>query len=261
MALSSQLDGELALCLRHLSKRDPTTKLKALQSLRSQLPNKPTAAVVAVLPAWAHLFARLAMDNNRAVRAESARVLGQVVGLAGKAVAPHLKGLMGSWWMAQFDPNQDAAAAARSAFQASFPGRKQLDVLLFTRQDLLAVLATNLTATATQLGDARKDTPDELQERQERVQAASLTALAQLMDLLAPALRPSLPASPASPSLPSSSPSPSPSLPPSQPSPLLPPPTLLAQCPAPPTLHRSRGSSRAAGAGAGAGAAAARRLR
>lgn len=31
LELSAQLDGELAQCLRHLSKRDTTTKLKALQ--------------------------------------------------------------------------------------------------------------------------------------------------------------------------------------------------------------------------------------
>ena len=51
-----------------------------------------------------------------------------------------------------------------------------LQVLLF--------LQDNLKATPEALGDARKETPEELAERHERVVAASLLAVSSLLDLL-----------------------------------------------------------------------------
>ena len=56
----------------------------------------------------------------------------------------------------------------------AFPSAPQ--VLLFL-QDMLK-------ATPESLGDARKETPEELAERHERVVAASLLALSSLLDLL-----------------------------------------------------------------------------
>ena len=54
----------------------------------------------------------------------------------GKGLAPFLKPLAGAWWLAQFDPHSDAAAAARQAFQAAFPGPKQQEALAFCRQQV-----------------------------------------------------------------------------------------------------------------------------
>jgi len=49
---------------------------------------------------------------------------------------------------------------------------------------VLLFLQDNLKATPETLGDARKETPEELAERHERVVAASLLALSSLLDLL-----------------------------------------------------------------------------
>ncbi len=53
----------------------------------------------------------------RSVRTESAVVLGELVSGTGKAAASHVKSLLPLWWLAQFDPNADAANAASSAYQ------------------------------------------------------------------------------------------------------------------------------------------------
>ena len=60
---------------------------------------------------------------------------GFVTGM-GKGLAPFLKPLAAAWWLAQFDPHSDAAAAARQAFQAAFPGPKQREALDFCRQQV-----------------------------------------------------------------------------------------------------------------------------
>lgn len=49
---------------------------------------------------------------------------------------------------------------------------------------MLIFLQDNLKATPETLGDPRKETPEELAERHERVVAASLLALSSLLDLL-----------------------------------------------------------------------------
>lgn len=70
------------------------------------------------------------------VRAEASAVLKDLVTGVGKGLAPFLKPLAGAWWLAQFDPHSDAAAAARQAFQAAFPGPKQREALAFCRQQV-----------------------------------------------------------------------------------------------------------------------------
>nr|ADF43172.1 294687m [Chlamydomonas reinhardtii] len=188
--LAAQLDGELAQCLRHLSKKDATTKTKALQNLRALLPSRSTDQVAAALPAWTQCYRRLVLDASRAVRSEAAATLAAFLTAAGKATAPHLRSLMGPWWLAQHDPHADAAAQSRAAFSAAFPSsgsgsRRQLEVLLHCRLQLAAYLRDMMAAAPAQLGDPRKDSPEELEERHERVQAACCAALAQLIDVLA----------------------------------------------------------------------------
>eukprot|EP00891_Asterochloris_glomerata_P008818 jgi/Astpho2/8818/Aster-x0370 len=119
------------------------------------------------------------------VRVEASAVLKKLVTGVGKGLAPFLKPLAGAWWLAQFDPHNDAAAAARQAFQAAFPGPKQREALAFCRQQILTMLDDNLAAAPDTLGDSRKETPEELAERHTRVQAASLLALSSLIDLTA----------------------------------------------------------------------------
>lgn len=89
----------------------------AAQALKAVIPKRETADVVTALPPWIYMYRKLIMDPSRAVRSETAAVLAVLLGAVGKAVAPHLKALMGPCWLAQHDPHADAAAATRSAFQ------------------------------------------------------------------------------------------------------------------------------------------------
>lgn len=63
-------------------------------------------------------------------------MLGVMAKVVGKGLAPYLKALAGSWWLAQFDLHAEAAAAARDAFQIAFSGPKQKEALLFTRTEV-----------------------------------------------------------------------------------------------------------------------------
>ncbi|PRW55988.1 E3 ubiquitin- ligase listerin [Chlorella sorokiniana] len=184
--IPADLDGELAQQLQKLSKRDATTKLKALQALRALAKDKPASDLQAALPSWAYLFGRLVMDGSRAVRAEACHVTAALAAAVGRGIAPLLKSLLPPLWLAQFDAYGEAAAAARGAFAAAFPAAaKQREALLFCRAEVLQLLSDNLASTPQSLGDAKKESVEELADRHERVLAASCGALAALLDLAA----------------------------------------------------------------------------
>lgn len=108
-ALTGALDGEITQLLRSLSKRDATTKSKALQArraakgthalqaeafvpcsicltplisyntlmqkLKAVIASKDAPTVAACLPAWAYVFNKLVMDNNRFTPAQICHLL------------------------------------------------------------------------------------------------------------------------------------------------------------------------------------------
>ncbi|KAL2488570.1 E3 ubiquitin-protein ligase [Forsythia ovata] len=49
----NDLDGEIAQHLKRLSRKDPTTKLKALTSLSQLLKQKSAKEIVPIIPQWA----------------------------------------------------------------------------------------------------------------------------------------------------------------------------------------------------------------
>ena len=120
-AIPADLDGELAQHLLRLTKRDATTRLKALQALKACLPEKSADDVAAMLPPWAYCFSRLVMDPSRGVRAEACAVMGVVAVGVGRGLAPFLKAIYPPWFLAKYDDARDVAAAAAASMDAAFP--------------------------------------------------------------------------------------------------------------------------------------------
>lgn len=105
----------------------------AFQNLDELLTQKSSAEVAVMLQPWAYHFKRLLLDPAKSVRIKAAAVMATVAVTVGKALAPQLKTLLGPWYLASFDPYPDAAATAKKSLADVFPGRKQLDALLFCR--------------------------------------------------------------------------------------------------------------------------------
>ncbi|KAJ7543989.1 hypothetical protein O6H91_09G060900 [Diphasiastrum complanatum] len=106
-----------------------------------------------------------------------------LVAVVGKGLAPHLRSLMGAWWVAQFDPYREAADAAKASFQAAFSGEKRMEALVYCVDDIFAYLSENLKLTPQTLSD--KTTPlEESAEKHELVICSSLLAMTALLDVL-----------------------------------------------------------------------------
>ncbi len=104
--------------------------MQALQKLFRQ--HEAPQLSLAIQP-WSYQYRRLVMDPSRAVRAESCAAMGAIAVSLGKGLLPHLKGLMGPWWVCDFDLYAEVAAAANGALKETFPGAKLRDALMYCR--------------------------------------------------------------------------------------------------------------------------------
>ncbi|XP_043725325.1 E3 ubiquitin-protein ligase listerin isoform X2 [Telopea speciosissima] len=178
------VDGEVALHLKRLGRKDPTTKLKALTSLCELFKQKSGEEVAQIIPQWAFEYKRLLQDYNREVRRATNETMTSLVITVGRGLAPHLKSLMGPWWFSQFDPVPEVSQSARQSLQAAFPAQdKRLDALILCTNEIFLYLEENLKLTPQTMSD--KAAPlDELEETHQQVVSSSLLALATLIDIL-----------------------------------------------------------------------------
>eukprot|EP00899_Mesostigma_viride_P009971 jgi/Mesvir1/18976/Mv18941-RA.1 len=185
------VDGDMALYLRHLGKRDANTKLKALQALSDMFSQRTAAELGPILPVWAFSFRRVSADNSRQVREAAFQALGQLASKTKRALTPYLKEVMGPWWMGQLDPSAEVAAAARSSFRSVFPARdKQVSALALCLPDTLRAAEEVLRMTVAALADVERLSKEEAGERLERQRSAALLSLSVLFSMLAPAPAP-----------------------------------------------------------------------
>ncbi|KAI3676180.1 hypothetical protein L1987_85781 [Smallanthus sonchifolius] len=178
------IDGELAQHLKRLSRKDPTTKLKALTTLSTLLKDKSAKDVSPIIPQWAFEYKKLLQDYNREVRRATHDTMATLVSTVGRDLAPHLKSLMGPWWFSQFDTVHEVSQAAKRSLQAAFPAQeKRLDALMLCTDEVFMYLEENLKLTPQSMSD-KAVALDELQEMHQQVISASLVALATLIDIL-----------------------------------------------------------------------------
>ncbi|GLJ37723.1 hypothetical protein SUGI_0766400 [Cryptomeria japonica] len=178
------VDGEVAQHLRRLSKKDPVTKIKALTSLSSLFRQCSASDLCQLVPQWVFEYKRLVQDNNRQVRQTAHDAMANLAITIGRSLAPHLRSLMGAWWLGQFDPYTEVAEAARRSFQAAFPVQeKRLEALAFCENEIFLYLDENFKLTPQTISDKTAPT-EELEEMHQRVVSSSMLALASLLDVL-----------------------------------------------------------------------------
>lgn len=64
-------------------------------------------------------------------------MMGALAGILGREIAPYLKTLMPSWYLATHDNAPEVAQAAKISLNSAFPGEKMKDALVFCRVEVL----------------------------------------------------------------------------------------------------------------------------
>ncbi|KAF7727113.1 hypothetical protein EC973_007974 [Apophysomyces ossiformis] len=151
----ANLDPELIVILKKISKRDAVTKLKALDELESYL-RAHVDMMQTILPSWVTLYGKLTIEVDRRVRLAANNLHLLITTGIKKKLAPHLKGFIGPWMISMFDPYKDIAKTAKLSFESVFAKEKRLDAIIFCQKEILNYVGDMLLQkTPETLSDAR----------------------------------------------------------------------------------------------------------
>lgn len=152
--MDSSLDTNYQLVFRKMTKKDPVTKVKALQEFSELILKTEPNIIKTILPFWPRLYNNLSTDVEHRVREAAQQAQAALMTQAGKSIAPYLKQLAPAWITSQYDTYAPAASVATECFQKSFPAHKQQDVFNFCQNEILDYITKNLTIyTATSLSN------------------------------------------------------------------------------------------------------------
>ena len=177
-------DAALVLALKQLSKRDPVTRRKALDTLAAEFTQMDASMATHVLPGWLLAQERLHLDGDRRVREAAWTCFGVLREKSGKNFAALLKLAFPLWWTHRCDPCKEVARAAQKEWLAAFPAQeKQRQVLVFCSKEYFAYLTSLFAQTPVTLSDQTIYSVEESAERWERATSSALTSLAEFIDL------------------------------------------------------------------------------
>ncbi|KAJ1488838.1 hypothetical protein T484DRAFT_3584532 [Baffinella frigidus] len=185
--VDQDLDPEINMVLKKLSKRDPTTKVKALAELAAFFDvsgGRDEDAIALALPQWQSCFAAIGLDPDRRVREAFFATHKVLAGRVKRQMAKYVKPLMLPWLCARFDVDPSVRSAANASFSAFFPPNKVAEALAFCATDLVRGADEMLAHTAQTLCDPKLYSPEEASETYERCTAATLLALSHSLDQL-----------------------------------------------------------------------------
>uniref|UniRef100_A0A8C0BHX6 E3 ubiquitin-protein ligase listerin n=1 Tax=Buteo japonicus TaxID=224669 RepID=A0A8C0BHX6_9AVES len=183
--IDSLVDADFRMVLRKLSKRDITTKLKAMQEFGTMCKEREVEVVKGVLPYWPRIYCKISLDHDRRVREATQQSFEQLILKVKKHLAPYLKSIMGYWLIAQCDTYSPAASAAKVAFEKAFPSSKQPEALVFCKDEILNVLQDHLLKeTPDTLSDPQTVPEEEREAKFFRILTCSLLALKKLLSML-----------------------------------------------------------------------------
>ena len=135
---------EFRLTLRKMTKKDVTTKIKALQEFIDLCSEATQETLKTILVFWPRIYSRLAVDGDRRVREKTASAHSQFSSKLGRNIAPHLKAMMGAWFTSQCDTYPPAALLATNSIKSCFPGSKLTDAVTFCHNEIVDYISDAL---------------------------------------------------------------------------------------------------------------------
>lgn len=176
--VDNTVDSDFRMVMRKMLKRDPVTRLKAVQEFAEHCIEKDTNIVKNVLPFWPRLFNKLALDFDRRIREAAHQANGKLMSKVKREIAPYLKSIMGVWLLGQCDFYAPAASVAQDIFSTTFPTNKQADALMFCKSEIFSYFKDNLfELTAKTMSDPNVSSPEDMENKYILVISATLQAL------------------------------------------------------------------------------------
>lgn len=187
--LSPISDPNVVVNFKNLSKKDSTTKSKALEELQSWLSSKQSERGEiedAFLDAWVKVYPRASIDVSRKVRQLAHTIQGRVSAYCGKRIARHLPVTVGPWLSGLHDGDKAVARAAADALHQTFPSLEKREQLLKAYQTQIIEFArdTVLHETPQTLSDERNTTKEDSEAKYSRVVACNVLVVTESLSKL-----------------------------------------------------------------------------
>ncbi|KAI4715873.1 hypothetical protein E4T48_07944 [Aureobasidium sp. EXF-10727] len=182
--LSNISDPNVGVAFKNLTKKDSTTKAKALEELLQYVSAPDQQIEEPVLEAWVKLYPRLSIDSARRVRQLAHNVLGQIALKSGKRMVKHMSRIAGPWLAGAQDSDRAAARAAQDALKLVFNTPEKLQNLgkAFQQPILEHCRDALLNETVQTLSDERSVSPADALATYSRVVATSIAVISNLLN-------------------------------------------------------------------------------
>ncbi|KAK4545073.1 hypothetical protein LTR36_003624 [Oleoguttula mirabilis] len=179
-------DANAVVAFKNLSKKDSTTKAKALEDIQAYISSLHAEVEDSLLEAWVKIYPRLSIDSARRVRQLSHSLSGQLWSKCGKRTVKHLPRIAGPWLAGGYDSDRAAAKAAQESLALVFPTADKVTALRKTFHGSLLEYCKDavLYETVQTLSDERTVTPDDAQGTYARVVATSSAVITSLLSEL-----------------------------------------------------------------------------
>lgn len=170
-----------------MTKKDPTTKIKALKEFVDLVNQSEVDVVKTVLTYFPKVYVQLSVDVDARVRESSQNALLAIVNKVGKHLATILKQIFPAWVCAQYDTHPPAASIASNCFEKAFPSKKVSDVFAYCELECLEYFTKNLTVLTSQtVCNPKAHTPEECEGKYQRVLISSLRGYALYLERISP---------------------------------------------------------------------------
>ncbi|OCK82799.1 RING zinc finger protein-like protein [Lepidopterella palustris CBS 459.81] len=186
--LSSISDPNVVVAFKNLSKRDSTTKAKALEDLQTYVSSLRESVEEAILEAWIKIYPRTSIDSSRRVRQLAHVVHGQISGSAGKRIAKYMPKAVGAWLCGLYDNDRSVVKSTQESFQQVFSTPEKLqNIRRAYQQPILEYCRDAIDNESTQtLSDERTVSPDDAETKYNRVIASCISVIGSLFTDLKP---------------------------------------------------------------------------
>ncbi|KAF2711283.1 hypothetical protein K504DRAFT_480372 [Pleomassaria siparia CBS 279.74] len=181
--LSSISDPNVVVYFRNLSKKDSTTKAKALEDIQTYVASLKEPVEEGVLEAWIKMYPRTSIDNAKAVRQGAHVVHGQISSSAGKRIARHMPKTVGAWLCGLYDSDRSVAEATQNSLRQVFNSPEKIqNIRKAYQQPILEYCRDAIDKeSALTLSDERTVTPDDAEAKYSRVISACISLVGSLL--------------------------------------------------------------------------------
>ena len=186
--LSAISDPNVIVYFRNLSKKDSTTKAKALEDVQSYLSSLQEPVEEGLLEAWIKIYPRTSIDNAKAVRQNAHLVHGQFAVSAGKRIARHMPKSVAAWLCGLYDSDRSVVDATQTSLRQVFNTPEKLQSIRKVYQQPILEYCRDVIdkeSTAT-LSDERVVSKDDAEAKYSRVISACISLLGSLLNNLQP---------------------------------------------------------------------------